>query len=317
VEWKTYDFSHGIMFIVFGATGFIGRAVQAALRVRGTPYFGVGSKTCLRSDGATLSQLDVSGFAECAALLQGLPTPDAVVFAAGTAVTSTKAEILRASHLGSLDAAFHIIPRVWWERMPFVYTSSCTVYQRLSPPRPLVESDPVAFHSAYAEVKLLCESFLAESIAAVGGRSVVARLFNVSGRGQRAGIVHEIAQQAIEIRGGLRSAFHLRTNEPILDVIDVSEAAMGLLALAESSQLPSIVNVCSGRPVTTEDLIAAARRAIGCDVEVGYDVETDRRHMLVGNPDLMIAKTGWRAHRSIDQIVADVISGLPTAEAAA
>ena len=51
---------------------------------------------------------------------------------------------------------------------------------------------------------------------------------------------------------------------------------MGLLALAESSQLPSIVNVCSGRPVTTEDLIAAACRPIGRDVEVGYDVETDR-----------------------------------------
>jgi nucleoside-diphosphate-sugar epimerase len=142
-------------------------------------------------------------------------------------------------------------------------------------------------------------------------------LFNVSGRGQRAGIVHEIAQQGIEIRAGRRSAFHLRTNEPILDVIDVNEAAMGLLALAESSQLPSIVNVCSGRPVSTEDLIAAARRAIGCDVEVRYDVETGGRHMLVGNPDLMIAKTGWRARRSIDQIVPDVIAGLPTVEAAA
>ena len=39
--------------------------------------------------------------------------------------------------------------------------------------------------------------------------------------------------------------------------------------------------------------------------------------MLVGNPALMIARTGWRAHRSIDQIVADVIASLPTAGAAA
>ena len=62
---------------------------------------------------------------------------------------------------------------------------------------------------------------------------------------------------------------------------------------------------------------SAARRAIGCDVEVSYDVETNRRHMLVGNPDLMTATTGWRAHRSIDQIVPDMIAGLTTAEAAA
>jgi nucleoside-diphosphate-sugar epimerase len=305
------------MLIIFGATGFIGRAVQGALRARRTPYFGLGSTTCIRSDGGALSYRDVSSLAECASVLQGLRPPDAVVFAAGTAVTSTEAEILRASHLGSLNAAFQIIPRVWWDGMPFVYTSSCTVYQRLSPPRPLVEYDPVAPHSAYAEVKLLCEKFLAESIAGVGGRPVAARLFNVSGRGQRAGIVHEIAQQAIEIKAGRRSSFHLRTNEPILDVIDVNEAALALIALAESPGLPSIVNVCSGRPVTTEDLIGAARRAIGCDVRVTYDVATDRRHMLVGNPDIMTARTGWRAHRSIDQIVPDVISGLPIVEARA
>ena len=272
---------------------------------------------CLRSDGATLSQLDVSGLSECAALLQELPAPDAVVFASGTAVTSTKAEILRASHFGSLDTAFQIMPRTWWEGMPFVYTGSCTVYQRLSPPRPLVETDPVSGHYAYAEIKFRCEDFLAQSIAGVGACPVSARLFNVSGRGQRAGIVHEIAQQAIEIRAGRRSAFHLRTNEPILDVIDVNEAATGLIAIAEASDIPSIVNVCSGRPVTTDDLIAAARHAVGHDVQVTYDVKTDRRHMLVGNPDLMIATTGWRAHRSIDQIVPDVISALPTAEACA
>ena len=305
------------MLIVFGATGFIGRALQVALRARGAPYFGVGTTTCVWNDGDASLHREVSSLGERASILQELPTPGAVVFAAGTAVTSTRAEVLRASHLGSLAAAFQIIPRVWWDGMPFVYTSSCTVYQRLSPPRPLVESDPVAAHSAYAEVKLLCEEFLRKSMAGVGGCAVVARLFNVSGRGQRAGIVHEIAQQAIEIRSGRRSTFHLRTNEPILDVIDVNEAAHGLLALAETPRLPAIVNVCSGRPVTTEDLISAARRAVGCDVEVGYDVETDRRHMLVGNPDLMTAGTGWRAHRSIDQIVADVISGASTTEVAA
>jgi nucleoside-diphosphate-sugar epimerase len=302
------------MFIVFGATGFIGSAVQAALRARRAPYFGLGSTTCVRSDGAALSHLEVSSRAERALLLRGLPAPDAVIFAAGTAVTSTEADVLRASHLGSLNAAFQITPRDWWDGMPFVYTSSCTVYQRLSPPRPLVELDPIAPHSAYAEVKLLCEEFLAESIAGVGARPVAARLFNVSGRGQRAGIVHEIAQQAIEIKAGRRSSFHLRTNEPILDVIDVNEAARGLIALAESPGPLSIVNVCSGRPVTTEDLITAARRAIGSDADVTYDVETDRRHMLVGNPDLMVARTGWRSHRPIDQIVPDVISGFPTAE---
>jgi len=142
-------------------------------------------------------------------------------------------------------------------------------------------------------------------------------LFNVSGFGQRAGIVSEIAQQAVEIQSSRRSEFRLRTNEPILDLIDVNEAAAALLALAEAPIIPEIVNVCSGRPVTTEDLITAARHAIGCHAPIAYTVETDRRQMLVGNPDLMIARTGWRARSSVDEIVAAVISGRQLAGAAA
>jgi nucleoside-diphosphate-sugar epimerase len=176
-------------------------------------------------------------------------------------------------------------------------------------------SDPVGPHSTYAEVKLRCESFLADSIAPAGARPVAARLFNVSGFGQRAGIVVEIAQQAIELRAKRRSEFRLRTNEPILDLIDVNEAAGALLALAEAPDIPAVVNVCSGRPVTTEDLIAAARVAIGCEASVRYAVETERRHMLVGNPDLMMARTGWRARRSLEHIMPDVIAGVERGEA--
>jgi nucleoside-diphosphate-sugar epimerase len=171
--------------------------------------------------------------------------------------------------------------------------------------------------SAYAEIKLRCENFVRETIASAGARPVVARLFNISGLGQRAGIVAEIAQQAIEIEAGRRAEFELRTNEPVLDLIEVSEAAAALLALAEADDPPEVVNVCSGKPVTTEDLITAARRAIGRNAPVRYAIETVERRVLVGDPALMAARTGWYANRGVDEIVAAVISGLQMAGAEA
>jgi nucleoside-diphosphate-sugar epimerase len=305
------------MYLIFGATGFIGSALQSVLVARRTPFLGFGSKVCVCSDGTAVAQLDHYAIENRAAVLQELSPPQAIIFAAGTAMTGTDAGVLQASHFGSLLKAVDVLPASWWKDLPFIYTSSCTVYERSLWPRPLLVSDPVAPNSAYAEVKLRCERFVSEKIASFGARIAVARLFNISGFGQRAGIVSEIAQQAVEIQSNRRSEFRLRTNEPILDLIDVNEAATALLALAEAPIIPEVVNVCSGRPVTTEDLIAAARRAIGCQAPISYTVETERRHMLVGNPDLMIARTGWRACRSVDEIVAAVISGRRLAGAAA
>jgi nucleoside-diphosphate-sugar epimerase len=305
------------MYLIFGATGFIGRALQSALVARRVPFFGFGSKVCVRSDGTAVAQLDHYAIENRAALLQELSPPQAIIFAAGTAMTGTDAGVLQASHFGSLLKAVDDLPASWWKDLPFIYTSSCTVYERSFWRRPLLASDPVAPNSAYAEVKLRCERFVSETIASFGARIAVARLFHISGFGQRAGIVSDIAQQAVEIQSNQRSEFRLRTNEPILDLIDVNEAAAALLALAEAPIIPEVVNVCSGRPVTTEDLITAARHAIGCHAPISYTVETERRHVLVGDPDLMIARTGWRARRNVDEIVAAVISGRQLAGAAA
>ena len=305
------------MYLIFGVTGFIGRALQSALLARHRPFLGFGSTACVQSDGTAVTELSDCGTAARAGLLRDSAPPNAVIFAAGTAKTGTEPDLLEASHFGSLIEAVDNLPKTWWKDLPFVYTSSCTVYERSLSRRPLLETDPVAPNSAYAAVKLRCERFVGETLAALGARPGVARLFNVSGFGQRAGIVAEIAQQAVDIRSERRAEFRLRTNEPILDLIDVSEAAAALLALAETPEIPKVVNVCSGRPVTTEDLIAAARHAIGQWAPITYANPTERRQMLVGSPALMIERTGWRAQRSVDDIVAAVISGYRVAGVAA
>jgi nucleoside-diphosphate-sugar epimerase len=248
-------------------------------------------------------------------LLQRISTPKAVIFAAGPALATADPDTLRTAHLGSLRDAFEALPQGWRTGLPFVYTSSGLVYGRRPTPQPLKETDAAVPTSIYGEIKLRCEELLAECAARIGARPVAARLFNVTGPGQANSIVVDVARQAAEIRSGARAEFRLRSNAPILDLIDVAEAAEGLVRLAEASATPAVVNVCSGRPLTTSDLINAACHAIGRDAPVTYEDDRAPCEALVGSPDLMAATMGWHARKSVDAIVAQMISSLYPREA--
>jgi nucleoside-diphosphate-sugar epimerase len=305
------------MLIIFGVTGFIGKALQSLLAEQRVPVVGFGRAVCLQSDGGSVSILAMETAGERAALLRSLPRPGAIIFVAGAAVAGTKREALLASHVGALRETIEVIPAAWWTDLPFIYASSGSVYAKPWPPRALRESDATAPHSDYAEVKLRCETLVNELIASAGARTVVARLFNVGGFGQRAGIIAEIAGQAIEIQAGLRAGFQLRTNEFVIDLVEVGEAAAALLSLARAPAPPSIVNVCSGQGATAEALVGAARCAMGRDVPVTYAVDTERRQVLVGDPALIAATTGWRAHRGPKDIVAAAMESMEMSGAAA
>ena len=176
------------------------------------------------------------------------------------------------------------------------------------------ESEPPAPNSTYGEIKLRCEELLTKLAVGTGARSVAARLFNVTGPGNANGIVANVARQAAEICCGARADFRLRSNTPILDLVDVQEAAEGLVRLAEATAPPPIVNVCSGRMITTNNLINAACQVIGRDCPVSYEDDRGPCDALIGSPGLMAATTGWSARKPIDQIVRDVILSLQKGE---
>ena len=296
--------------IIYGVTGFVGRAVQAALEKAGNSFVGFGTQVCIFSDGAgRCKKIEARTPADRTSVLKEFPLPRAVIFAAGPAVTTISPELLRTLHLGSLRDAFEILPEKWCRGLSFIYASSGLVYGRRASAQPIEESEPPAPNTVYGEIKLECEHQLAELAARTGVRNVTARLFNVSGTGHASGIVVDVARQAAAIRSGGRSDFHLRSNTSILDIIDVQEAAEGLLLLAKVAGAPPLVNICSGRALMADDLINAARQIIGCDAPVSFDDDRAPCDALIGSPDLMTAITNWRARKPIGQIVAEVMSG--------
>jgi UDP-glucose 4-epimerase len=253
---------------------------------------------------------DAKSAADRASLLKKFSAPRAAIFAAGAAVTSTDPDVLRASHLDSLRDAFEALPQQWTDGLIFVFASSGLVYGRRASPRPIRESEPATPNSAYGEITLRCEELLSKVAADTGARSVAVRLFNVAGPGNANGIVVDVARQAADIKTGTRANFRLQSNTPILDLIHVSEAAEGLVRLAHATTPPPVVNVCSGRALTTKDLINAACQVIGRDCPVSYEDDRGPCEALIGSPELMTATTGWSARKPVEQIVRDVILGL-------
>ena len=209
-----------------------------ALRARGTPYFGVGTTTCVWSDGDTSSHQEVSSLGERASILQRIADARAVVLLQGTAITSTRPRSC-GPRIWRLDAAFQVIPAGLVGRHALVYTSSCTVAQRLRP-RPLVRPIPLRLIRPTRRSSCSVRSFSESRWPALASGSWRACSMSVA-----VGSARIVRNRAAGDRdwSGRRSTFHLRTNEPILDVIDVNEAAHGLLALAETPRLPMIVNV--------------------------------------------------------------------------
>jgi nucleoside-diphosphate-sugar epimerase len=299
------------MIVVYGATGFIGEAVQVAVSIRGRAFVGFGQKTCVIQIPGNPSEIyTATSKGDRLSIIQNLPRPEAMIFTAGSAIATTRPDVLAASHFGSLRDAFETLPDGLWDDLPLVYASSGRVYRRRKTAQQIRETDPAEPDSSYGQIKLECEGLLKEFTIRRGARAIIARLFSVVGRGNRAGIVHDVARQAVEIRAKKRASFHLRSNIPIMDFTHVNEAAEALLRLAEVNPIPPVVNVCSGRASTTDDLLCAARAMIGDDAPISYDDDRDPSEALVGCPDLISATTGWRAQRSPDWMVRDVIQGL-------
>jgi nucleoside-diphosphate-sugar epimerase len=302
------------MYLILGATGFIGRALLAALEAGGAPYVGLGRQTEIVSRGSGSPQLSSLSAGRRANIIRELPALDAVIFVAGPALANLSSEELRAAHLGSLEQALDALATTQ-RNVPFVYASSALVYGRRSSRQPLREIAEPKPDSAYGEVKLACEILLSERRE--GLRSRVARLFNVTGAGHTKGIVSEIACQAAAVLDGRVAHFHLRSNSSVIDLIDVRDAAAALIALADAPVPPPVANVCSGRATTSDDLIDAARAVIGREVPIVYDQRTTEETALIGSPRLMEAATGWRARRKVPDIVRDAIAAAMRAEGAA
>ncbi len=200
-----------------------------------------------------------------------------------------------------------------------VFSSTCAVY---GPPDALPVDERAALDpmNPYGASKLLSERLLPWFETAHGIRFAALRYFNAAGAapdGSSGEDWHDAANLVpvvLSVAAGRRPALTINgTDHPTPDgtavrdyihVLDLAEAHLRALEVIDRDDLSLTVNVGTGRGVSVQEVLEAARRITGRPIPA---VPGPRR---VGDPSAIWASTeqaerilGWTASRSLDEII--------------
>ncbi|GAA2704205.1 NAD-dependent epimerase/dehydratase family protein [Micromonospora olivasterospora] len=255
--------------LLFGATGFLGGHVRAALAAE-LPLVCPSRPEC-DLEGATSDEL--------AALIRAV-RPAAVVNCAGRA-TGTAEELLRANALVAaklVDAVAEAAPAARLVRL-----GSAAEYGRVPLGSAVGEDCPADPVAAYG-VSQLAATRLVE-LAARDRRvdAVVLRVFNPVGPGTpRSTLLGGVAAQLARCpAGGVLRTGPLDVRRDFVDVRDVAAAVAAALRVPPSG--PRVFNVASGRAVPVRDAVRLLADAAGFTGWVRED----------GRPPARSATVGW------------------------
>jgi len=263
--------------LVVGGCGFVGRAFVAAASKGGTLCTIVG-RAPRPNLGYRAIDL-VRGSEEIAHLLEA-ERPDLVVDLSGT--TSPGIDLLVANVtptrnlLGAIDRMRGYDPRV-------VVVGSAAEYGDLGAGL-IPESAPEAPVSGYGEAKL-ARTRLALAARRNGRRVLVVRPFNIIGPGMPGHLAPaRFALSALAVaRSGARE-LTVGNLSTVRDYLDVAEVARALWALCTADLSDEIVNICSGQPTRTSDLLDEILRQVG----ISLDFKTDPK-LLRGQHEIEIS----------------------------
>jgi len=235
--------------LVTGATGFIGRHAQAALRERGYDVVGVGS--------ADADLLQPAGARELVDRVQ--PTHLLhLAWYAEPGLFWTSQENVR-----WLEASFRLLHAFQGERAVVAGTSAEYDW---SAPSPLVEGvTPDRPANLYGAAKL--------SLSQVAGHIEDAPWSFASGRVFFVYGPHEdprrlVPQVARKLLAGERAAVSEGTQ--VRDFMHAADAAGALCALLDSGDVTGPVNIASGEPVPVRDVVGIVAEEAGAPERVDY-----------------------------------------------
>jgi GDP-4-dehydro-6-deoxy-D-mannose reductase len=178
---------------------------------------------------------------------------------------------------------------------------------------PVDESAPLRPQNPYAVSKASADLLAGFFADAHGLRILRPRAFNHAGPGQEP--IYAIASFARQLAAGLE-----RGEEPVRivtgnpdarrDYTDVRDVVRAYRALADGAE-PGVYNVCSGRPASAAELVAALGSAAGVAVEHVVDPQLRRAHEVMevrGDFAKLRAATGWEPEIPLVRTLADTVA---------
>ncbi len=180
------------------------------------------------------------------------------------------------------------------------------------PAQPLSETTSQEPRTVYAATKVAQEALSLQLWRATGLKVVVTRSFNHSGAGQEPRFVlPALVARALALRdapGG--SPLLLGNITPIRDFLHVSDVVAAYISLCRRGTPGEAYNVASGTGRSVQAIVDAVLARTGVQAQLVVDPALVRPvdvPALVGDASKLQHATGWRATRSFDDIIDDLI----------
>jgi GDP-4-dehydro-6-deoxy-D-mannose reductase len=326
--------------LVTGAAGFVGRWLTQALRAEGvsvtalalrdtavptdaTPVDGTRAEGTpatgtpalapitwrlgdLRDDRFVSQVVEASrpDFVVHLAAISHLPTAAADPAMAWDINVTASARLLY--HLERLRERGHADPTV-------LVIGSAEQYGRQALDAPAVnENTPQVPRTVYAATKAAQEIMAFQCWRATGLRVVAARSFNHSGRGQDARfLLPALVSRALALRDAPPgAALPVGNTTPVRDFLHVSDVVSAYISLLRRGTPGEAYNVASGTGRSVREVVERVLARTGAAATITTDPALVRPidvPALVGNPQKLHDATGWRASRTFDDIIDDLI----------
>ncbi|MBC8086789.1 MAG: SDR family NAD(P)-dependent oxidoreductase [Phycisphaerae bacterium] len=178
---------------------------------------------------------------------------------------------------------------------------------------PFDEDTPQVPLTVYGASKAAQEVAGMQAHRATGLRVVAARPFPHSGAGQEPRfVIPAMVSRAEALRASGSSEAMLTGNlTPIRDFLHVSDVVAAYIALLRAGRPGTAYNVASGTGMSVRDVTERVLARVGLKTELKEDPALVRAvdvPVLVGNAARLMADTGWKAVRSFDDIIDDLLA---------
>jgi GDP-4-dehydro-6-deoxy-D-mannose reductase len=299
--------------VVTGANGFVGKHLLKELLANGYEVIAVGgSQVAALEDtpGVQYMTLDLSNLDEAKQI--NFTDVSGVIHLAGLAAVGPSFDKPMEYIDVNIGLEVNLFEAALAQKIKpkFLAISSGTLYDPKAE-QPLSESSPVLPNSPYAVSKIGQEQ-MAQYYATRGFESIIARPFNHIGPGQGPGfIVSDFAQQIVAIEKGEQTEMTVGNLEAKRDYTDVRDIVRAYRLLIEEGKSGEIYNICSGQPLSGQEILDGLSQAASLQPGVKQDPAKMRPSdtpLISGNHDKLTADTGWQPEIPLATTLADVIA---------
>jgi GDP-4-dehydro-6-deoxy-D-mannose reductase len=304
--------------LMTGASGFVGRrlapALQAAYPAAALAAIAHNSSdTCPGWTTFCVDLADADAINEAVRSWQ----PDLVVHLAAQSSVGEESEFVestwRTNAVGALNLACALARTV---RESIVFNVSTGEAYGLSFLNgPASETTPLSPRSVYARSKVAAESIF-QDVLPSKSRLVTVRPLNHTGAGQdERFVLPSFAAQIARIEAGLvppkLKVGNLGVERDFLDVRDVIDAYLLILAGTEALPRRAVLNVASGQPRRIGDLldvmVSASTRPFDVEIDPARLRPTEIPRM-VGDASAVRRHFGWIPKHSVDELVVELLT---------